>query len=83
MREKLTGLNEKINWVPKSVGESRFANWLGNAKDWGVSRNRYWGTPIPIWKSETGEIICVSSSYELERLAGLESVQSQTYTHIT
>lgn len=73
MREKLTGLNEKINWVPKSVGESRFANWLGNARDWGVSRNRYWGTPIPIWKSEAGDIICVGSSYELERLAGLES----------
>ena len=73
IREKLTGLNEKINWVPKSVGESRFASWLGNARDWGVSRNRDWGTPIPIWKSVTGEIICVSSSYELERLAGLES----------
>lgn len=73
MREKLTGLNEKINWVPKSVGESRFANWLANARDWGVSRNRYWGTPIPIWKSEAGDIICVGSSYELERLAGLES----------
>jgi len=72
MREKLTRLNEKINWVPKSVGEARFANWLGNARDWGVSRNRYWGTPIPIWKSETGDIICIGSSYELERLAGLE-----------
>ena len=72
MRDKLTGLNEKINWVPKSVGESRFASWLGAARDWGVSRNRYWGTPIPIWKSESGDLICVGSSYELERLAGLE-----------
>ena len=72
MREKLGELNNQINWVPKSVGESRFANWLANAKDWGVSRNRFWGTPIPIWKSDCGDIICVGSSYELEKLAGLE-----------
>ena len=73
MRDKLVNLNEKINWFPKSVGESRFASWLGAARDWGVSRNRFWGTPIPIWKSDSGDIICVGSSYELERLVGLES----------
>jgi isoleucyl-tRNA synthetase len=72
MQDRLVELNNKINWVPKSVGESRFANWLGDACDWGISRNRFWGTPIPIWKSPSGKIICVSSSYELERLAGLE-----------
>lgn len=72
MREKLVELNNQINWVPKSVGESRFSNWLGDARDWGISRNRFWGTPIPIWKSSTGKIICISSSYELERLAGLD-----------
>ena len=72
MRDRLTQLNQQINWVPKSVGESRFHNWLAGAKDWGVSRNRFWGTPIPIWKSPSGKIICVGSSYELERLAGLE-----------
>lgn len=72
MREKLVELNSQINWIPKSVGESRFSNWLSDARDWGISRNRFWGTPIPIWKSQSGKIICVSSSYELERLAGLE-----------
>lgn len=72
MRDKLVELNTQINWVPKNVGESRFANWLSDACDWGISRNRFWGTPIPIWKSPSGKIICISSSYELERLAGLE-----------
>jgi isoleucyl-tRNA synthetase len=72
MRDKLVELNKEINWVPKSVGESRFSNWLADANDWGISRNRFWGTPIPIWKSKSGKIICIGSSYELEKLANLE-----------
>ncbi len=72
MRERLVELNNQINWIPGHVGSSRFSIWLKSAKDWGISRNRFWGTPIPIWKSEDGDIICVSSSYELEKLAGLE-----------
>ncbi len=72
MRERLVELNNQINWIPDQVGSSRFSTWLKSAKDWGVSRNRFWGTPIPIWKSEDGDVICVSSSYELEELAGLE-----------
>lgn len=71
MREKLVKLNEQINWYPKHVGEKRFASWIGNARDWGISRNRFWGTPIPIWKSEDGDEICVSSSYELEKLLNM------------
>jgi isoleucyl-tRNA synthetase len=72
MREKLVELNNTINWEPKSVGSGRFHNWISNAKDWGISRSRFWGTPIPIWKSEDGDVICIESSYELEKLANLE-----------
>lgn len=72
MRDQLVNLNSQINWVPGHIGQNRFNNWLKSAKDWGISRNRFWGTPIPIWQSADGDIICVSSSYELEQLAGLE-----------
>jgi isoleucyl-tRNA synthetase len=72
MQERMVELNKQINWIPGHVGESRFSNWLANAKDWGISRSRFWGTPIPIWKSDDGDIICVGSSYELEQLAELE-----------
>lgn len=72
MREQLCNLNANINWIPESVGSGRFHNWLANAKDWCVSRNRFWGTPIPIWKSSDGDIICMESSYELELYANLK-----------
>jgi isoleucyl-tRNA synthetase len=72
MREKLVNLNKEINWFPKNVGDNRFASWIGNTRDWCVSRNRFWGTPLPIWKSDDGNEICISSSYELEKLLNME-----------
>ncbi|MDG4951330.1 isoleucine--tRNA ligase [Weeksellaceae bacterium KMM 9724] len=65
-REKLVELNKKINWKPKSTGEGRFGNWLAEAKDWNLSRSRYWGIPLPIWRTEEGkEEIIIGSLEEL------------------
>ncbi|MBS9773747.1 MAG: isoleucine--tRNA ligase, partial [Tenacibaculum sp.] len=68
VKDKMFELNEGINWKPKSTGEGRFGNWLKNANDWNLSRSRYWGIPLPIWRTEDGtEQICIGSIGELSR----------------
>ena len=68
VKDRMVELNKTINWKPKSTGEGRFGNWLENMVDWNLSRSRYWGTPLPIWRTEDGtEEICIGSIDELTK----------------
>ena len=65
LKDQLVEANNKVNWYPDYVGEKRFGNWIADVKDWAISRNRYWGTPIPIWRCECGHLECIGSRAEL------------------
>ena len=73
LRDDLVANNEAINWVPDYVGEKRFGNWLKDAKDWNISRNRFWGSCIPVWVNEadSSDMICIGSIDQLEELSGV------------
>lgn len=70
IKTELMAANKTTNWVPDHLRDGRFGNWLENARDWAISRNRFWGTPLPIWRNKEGEVICVGSREELEKLSG-------------
>ena len=70
IKEQMLKNNADVHWTPSHVGQGRFHEWLNNARDWCISRNRFWGTPLPVWESEDGDQICVKSIAELEELTG-------------
>jgi isoleucyl-tRNA synthetase len=86
VKDRMVELNKTINWKPKSTGEGRFGNWLENMVDWNLSRSRFWGTPLPIWKTEDGEEeVCIGSIEELinearnaEKILGLANSSKLT-----
>lgn len=70
LRDNLVANNETVNWVPEHMKEGRFGSWLREIKDWGLSRNRYWGTPLPVWKAPSGKVKVIGSFAELQELSG-------------
>ena len=76
VKDDLVRNNNTINWIPESIGTGRFGNWIENVQDWGVSRNRYWGTPMNIWECECGHQHAVGSREELVKMSGNEAAKT-------
>ena len=76
VKEDLIANNNTINWIPESIGKGRFGDWLENVQDWGISRNRYWGTPLNIWQCECGHMHSIGSRQELFEMSGDERAKT-------
>ena len=76
VRDKLVKNNDTVNWIPESIGKGRFGDWLENVQDWGISRNRYWGTPLNIWQCECGHMESVGSRQDLYEKSGDERAKT-------
>ena len=76
VKDDLIRNNNTINWIPESIGKGRFGDWLENVQDWGISRNRYWGTPLNIWKCECGHMHSIGSRQELFEMSGDERAKT-------
>ena len=76
VKDDLIRNNNTINWIPESIGKGRFGDWLENVQDWGISRNRYWGTPLNIWECECGHMHSVGSRQELYEMSGDERAKT-------
>ncbi|MBF0288953.1 MAG: isoleucine--tRNA ligase, partial [SAR324 cluster bacterium] len=70
IKQNMVANNQTVHWVPEHIRDGRFGKWLENARDWAISRNRFWGTPLPIWKSDDGDILCFGSVTDLEEAIG-------------
>ena len=76
VKDDLIRNNNTINWIPESIGKGRFGDWLENVQDWGISRNRYWGTPLNVWECECGHMHSIGSRQELYEMSGNEAAKT-------
>ena len=76
VKDDLIRNNNTINWIPESIGKGRFGDWLENVQDWGISRNRYWGTPLNVWECECGHMHSIGSRQELFEMSGNEAAKT-------